>query len=142
MVDTAVKGKVASIPMPGLTAGKGMPSFLGGSVVGVTGKSKNADLAAEWIKDFTSTSSQQALLAKGALPNATNLLDDAAKVAGNEATAIAAKNSWFVPNSPQWADVEKADVLQHMLVDIVTGKKTVDEAAKAADAQITAALKG
>jgi N,N'-diacetylchitobiose transport system substrate-binding protein len=139
MVDTVVKGKVALVPMPGFSSG-GLPSFLGGSVVGVTGKSKNADLAAEWIKDFTSSSSQQALLAKGALPNATNLLDDAAKVSGNEATALAAKSSWFTPNAPTWADVEKANVLQQMLVDIVTGKKSVDDAAKAADTQITTTL--
>jgi len=142
MVDTAVKGKVASIPLPGFNSGQGMPSFLGGSIVGVTGKSKNKDLAAEWIKDFTSTTSMQGLIAKGALPNATNLLDDAAKVKGNEATALAAKTSWFTPVSPNWASVEKANILQQMLVDIVTGKKSVADAAKAADDQITKTLNG
>jgi len=141
MVDTAVKGKVALAPMPGFN-GKGLPSFLGGSVVGVSGKSKNKDLAAEWIKDFTSTKSQQGLIAKAALPNATNLLDDAAKVAGNEATAQAAKSSWFTPNAPNWADVEKANLLQQMLVDIATGKKSVEDATKAADEQITKTLNG
>jgi N,N'-diacetylchitobiose transport system substrate-binding protein len=141
MVDTAVKGKVAAVPLPGFSGG-GMPTFLGGSIVGVTQKSANKGLAAEWIKDFTSTSSEQALLAKGSLPNATNLLDAAAQVSGNEATAKAAKNSWFVPNAPNWADVEKANVLQQMLVDIVTGKKSVQDAAKAADAQIITTLNG
>jgi N,N'-diacetylchitobiose transport system substrate-binding protein len=140
MVDTAVKGKVGSVPLPGYSGG--MPTFLGGSVVGVTGKSKNKDLAAEWVKDFTSTTSMQGLIAKGALPNATNLLDDAAKVKGNEATALAAKNSWFTPNSPNWVNVEKSNILQQMLVDIVTGKKTVDDATKAADDQITKTLNG
>ncbi|GIH14382.1 extracellular solute-binding protein [Rugosimonospora africana] len=140
MVDTAVKGKVAAVPLPGFSDGKSLPSFLGGSIVGVAQKSKNQGLAAEWIKDFTSTSSQQALLAKGALPNATNLLDAAAAVAGNEASATAAKSSWFTPNAPTWADVEKGNILQQALVDIVTGKKSVDDAAKAADEQITSAL--
>jgi N,N'-diacetylchitobiose transport system substrate-binding protein len=139
MVDTAVKGKVDSIPLPGFKSG-GMPSFLGGSVLGVTTKSKNSALAAEWIKDFTSTAQQTALLNKGALPNATNLLDQAAQVKGNEATAQAAKNSYFTPNAPGWADVEKGNVLQQMLVDIVTNKKTVAEATKAADDQITQSL--
>ena len=46
MVDTAVKGKVAAVPLPGATAGKGLPSFLGGSAIGVTGKSQNQALAA------------------------------------------------------------------------------------------------
>lgn len=138
MVDTAVKGKVAAVPLPGFSGG--MPTFLGGSILGVAQKSANKGLAAEWIKDFTATTSMQGMIAKGALPNATTLLDQAAQVKGNEATALAAKNSWFVPNAPTWADVEKANVLQQMLVDIVTGKKTVDAAAKAADAQITQTL--
>ena len=46
MVDTAVKGKVASVPLPGATAGKGLPTFLGGSAIGVSGKSQNKALAA------------------------------------------------------------------------------------------------
>ncbi|MBO0868571.1 MAG: extracellular solute-binding protein [Micromonosporaceae bacterium] len=142
MVDTKVKDKVAAIPLPGFTAGQGMPTFLGGSILGVAAKSSKKDLAAEWVKDFTSTTSQDALLAKGVLPNATTLLDQAAAVKGSEATALAAKNSWFVPNAPKWADVEKGNVLQQMLVDIVTGKKSVDEAAKVADAAIASTLNG
>ncbi|HEU4423161.1 MAG TPA: extracellular solute-binding protein [Pilimelia sp.] len=140
--DTVVKGKVAGTPLPGFTAGQSMPSFLGGSVVGVANKSQNQALAAEWIKIFTSTASQEQLLAKGAIPNATALLDKAAQVKGNEATAIAAKNSYFTPNAPKWADVEKATVLQQMLVDIVTGRKSVADATKAADEQINTILNG
>jgi N,N'-diacetylchitobiose transport system substrate-binding protein len=142
MVDTAVKGKVASVPLPGATAGKGLPSFLGGSAIAVTGVSKNKALAQEWVKYFTDTKSQEGLIAKGALPNATALLDKAAAVAGNEATANAAKNSWFVPMAPKWADVEGANVLQQMLRDIATGKKSVAEATTWADGQITTILNG
>ena len=118
MVDTAVKGKVAAVPLPGASAGQGLPSFLGGSAIAVTGKSQNKALAQEWIKYFTDTKSQEGLIAKGALPNATALLDKAAAVKGNEATAIAAKNSWFLPKAPKWADVERqqrpaADAARH-----------------------------
>jgi len=136
MVDTAVKGKVSTAPMPGI------PSFLGGSDLGVSAKSQNQALAAEWIKYFTDTKAQEALLAKGVLPNATNLLDKAAAVKGNEATANAAKSSWFVPMAEKWADVEKANVLQQALRDIVTGKKSVADAAKWADDQMTSILNG
>jgi len=139
MVDTKVKDKVKAAPLPGLTAGQGLPTFLGGSDLGVTAKSQNQALAAEWIKYFTDTKSQEALLAKGVLPNATSLLDKSA-AAGNEATANAAKNSWFVPMAEKWADVEKANILQQMLTDIVTGKKTVADAAKWADDQINTTL--
>jgi N,N'-diacetylchitobiose transport system substrate-binding protein len=140
MVDTAVKGKVASVPLPGATADKGLPTFLGGSAIAVTGKSKEQALAAEWLKIFTDTKSQDGLIAKGALPNATALLDKAAAVKGNEATALAAKNSWFVPMAPKWADVESNNVLQQMLRDIATGNKTVPDAAKWADEQVTKLL--
>lgn len=140
--DTVVKGKVATIPMPGFTADKGMPTFLGGSVVGVTSKSKNQALATEWARIFTSTATQEALLAKGTLPNSTSLLDKAAQVKGNEAAAVAAKASWFVPNAPKWADVEKANLLQQMGVDIVTNKKSVADATRETDEKIADILNG
>jgi N,N'-diacetylchitobiose transport system substrate-binding protein len=140
MVDTVVKGKIASIPLPGASAGQGLPSFLGGSAIAVSGKTKEKALAQEWIKYFTDTTSQEGLIAKGALPNATSLLDKAAAVKGNEATALAAKSSWFVPMAPKWADVESNNVLQQMLRDISTGTKTVPDAAKWADEQITKLL--
>lgn len=136
LVATKVKGKVAAAPMPGI------PSFLGGSDLGVAAKSQNQALAAEWIKYFTDTKAQEALLAKAVLPNATNLLDKAATVKGNEATALAAKSSWFVPMAEKWADVEKAAVLQQMLRDIVTGKKSVADAATWADGEIEKTLNG
>ena len=139
-VDTAVKGKVAAVPLPGATAGKGLPTFLGGSAIAVTGKSQQKALAQEWVKYFTDTQSQEGLIAKGALPNATSLLDKAAAVKGNEATALAAKNSWFVPMAPKWADVESQNVLQQMLRDIATGTKKVPDAAKWADDQIAKIL--
>jgi N,N'-diacetylchitobiose transport system substrate-binding protein len=139
-VDTVVKGKVAAVPLPGTSAGTPMPSFLGGSDLAVTAKSQKQALAAEWIKDFTSTQIQGELIAKGALPNAKALLPQAAAVAGNAATATAAGSSWFTPLAGTWPDVESANVLQLMLQNIVTGKQTVDAAAKAADAQITTIL--
>ncbi|MEU8230643.1 extracellular solute-binding protein [Actinoplanes sp. NPDC048967] len=133
-VKTKVNGKVATAPLPGI------PSFLGGSDVAVTAKSKNADLAAKWAQIFTDAKSQEGLIAKGVLPNATSLLDKAAAVKGNEATAQAAKETWFVPMAPKWSDVESANVLQNMLVSIATGKATVPAAAKEADAKINEIL--
>ena len=100
-------------------------------------RARTQALAQEWIKYFTDTKAQEGLIAKGALPNATALLDKAAAVKGNEATALAAKNSWFVPMAPKWADVESNNVLQQMLRDIATGKKSVSEATKWADGEIT-----
>ena len=133
-VKTKVAGKVATVAMPEV------PSFLGGSNVGITAKAANPELAAQWIKIFTDTKSQELLIDKGALPNATSLLDKAAAKEGNEASAQAAKSSFFVPMAPKWAEVESANVIQQMLVSIATGKATVADATKKADDQINTIL--
>src|SRR3954471_9670387 len=93
LVDTKVKGKLATAPMPEV------PSFLGGSNLGVTEKSQQKALAAQWIKYFTDSTSMQGLIEKGVLPNSTALLDKAAAQKGSEAAAAAAKSSWFTPNA-------------------------------------------
>jgi N,N'-diacetylchitobiose transport system substrate-binding protein len=133
-VKTAVAGKLALAPLPEV------PSFLGGSNLGVTTKSKSADLASKWIKYFTDSKSMKGLIAKNALPNSTAMLDEAAKVPGMEATSAAAKSSWFTPNAPKWADVENAKVMPQMLRDILTGKKSTAEGAAWADEQINKIL--
>ncbi|XVU27613.1 extracellular solute-binding protein [Actinoplanes sp. CA-054009] len=135
MVPTKVKGKLATAAMPEI------PSFLGGSNLGVAEKSQNKELAAQWIKAFTDSQSMAGLIKANALPNSTALLDKAA--ADNPAlapAAQAAKDSWFTPNAEKWADVEKGAVLQTMLTDILTGKKSVADGAKWADDQINATL--
>ncbi len=133
-VKTKVAGKLALAPMPEI------PSFLGGSNLGVTGKSQNQVLAAKWIKYFTDAKSMEGLIAAKALPNSTALLDKAAADESMAAAANAAKNSWFPPNSDKWADVEKQTVMQTMLRDILTGKKTTQEAAAWGDQQINTIL--
>ena len=47
-----------------------------------------------------------------------------------------------MPTAPNWVNVENADVLQNMLVQIYTGSKSVTAAAKSADKQIEKILNG
>jgi N,N'-diacetylchitobiose transport system substrate-binding protein len=133
--DPSLKDKIAAYPLPSATAGQVAPTFLGGSVLAVPAKSPNVDLAAQWIKAFTSTANQKALAAKSVLPNSTTLLADVPKE--SQPFAQAAQKSWFVPTAPNWANVETAQVIPNMLVDILTGKSTIPDATKAASAQIT-----
>jgi N,N'-diacetylchitobiose transport system substrate-binding protein len=51
-----------------------------------------------------------------------------------------AKNSRFTPTSPNWANVEAANILPDMLVSIFTGRATIPEATKEASEQITTTL--
>jgi N,N'-diacetylchitobiose transport system substrate-binding protein len=119
--------------MPGHVKGQAMPGFLGGSDLAVPVTSPNKSLAAAWIADFTSTSSEKALQAKGNIPNATNLL-------GNSVNERAAARSWFVPTAKHWVDVENGNILRNMLAQILTGKLTVKQAAASASDNIASVL--
>ena len=134
-VGTSTRASTAQFVMPSHTAGQPMPGFLGGSDLAVPAPSKNNALAADWIKDFTSTDAERALQAKGNIPNATNLL-------GTSVNERAAARSWFVPAAKHWVDVENGNILRNMLAQILKGKLTVKQAAASASDNITSVLNG
>ncbi|MFD5537429.1 extracellular solute-binding protein [Streptomyces sp. NPDC127079] len=130
-----LKDDLVNFVMPG-PSGKNMPVFLGGSDLAIPVKSKAQGVAAEWINAFTGPAGQKGLMGKGNLPNNKA---DLATLKNDPATAVpaeAAASNWFVPMAPGWGQVEKAQVLQNMLQNIGTGKQSVQDAAKAADAAI------
>jgi N,N'-diacetylchitobiose transport system substrate-binding protein len=132
-VGAKYKGTTAQFVMPGHVKGQAMPGFLGGSDLAVPATSSNKGLAADWIKDFTSTSSERALQGKGNIPNATNLL-------GASVNERAASRSWFVPTAKHWVDVENGNVLRNMLAQILTGKLSIKQAASSASDNIASVL--
>ena len=127
------KTQTAQFVMPSHIAGKPMPGFLGGSDLAVPVSSSNKSLAADWVKDFTDTTSEKALQAKGNIPNATNLL-------GTSINERAAARSWFVPTAKHWVDVENGNILRNMLAQILTGKLTIKQAAASAGDNIASVL--
>ncbi|MFE2235408.1 extracellular solute-binding protein [Streptomyces sp. NPDC059442] len=130
-----LKDKLETFVTPG-PSGKNLPVFLGGSDLAIPVKSKAQGVAAEWIAAFTGPEGQKGLIGKGNLPNNKT---DLAPLKSDPATAVAAtaaESSWFVPTAPGWGQVEKAQTLKTMLIDIAKGKKTVEQAAKDADAAI------
>jgi N,N'-diacetylchitobiose transport system substrate-binding protein len=132
-VGAKYKGSTAQFVMPGHVAGTSMPGFLGGSDLAVPITSSQKALATDWIKDFTSTSSEKTLQAKGNIPNATNLL-------GSTVNERAASRSWFVPTAKHWVDVENGNILRNMLAQILTGKLSVKQAAQSASDNIASVL--
>ncbi len=132
-VGKAYTATTAQFVMPGHVKGQAMPGFLGGSDLAVPVTSSNKALAADWIKDFTGTSSEKALQAKGNIPNATNLL-------GGSVNERAASRSWFVPTAKHWVDVENGNILKNMLGQILTGHQTVKQAAQSASDNIASVL--
>ncbi|HTJ68470.1 MAG TPA: extracellular solute-binding protein [Actinospica sp.] len=138
----ALAKDISTFAIPGATAGTVTPTFVGGSDLAVPANASNAALGAEFIKYYTDTTSET-MLAKYAMPNNTTLMPTfEAGSAGNKVAGEAAADSWFVPNTPAWTNVESQNVLQNMLEAIATGKQSVDAAAKAADTQIATILNG
>jgi N,N'-diacetylchitobiose transport system substrate-binding protein len=138
--DPTLKPKLGVFPLPSHTAGQTAPVFLGGSDLGIAKKSKHSQWAADWTKLMTGTTYQtQMVTVGGVIPNTTSLVsvqtDPLLKEFG-----IAAKNSRFVPNSPNWANVETANVIPNMMVAILTGQSSVADATKSADTQIAQIL--
>ena len=134
-----LKPVMGAFAMPSHTPGKTMPGFLGGSDLAIPAASQNQDLARQWIADFTSNASMAGIVKAGNLPNTTSLLG---LVKGTPGSALAqsAKQTWFVPTAKNWANVESSNVLRTMLSNILTGKQSVAQAAKATSDQITKIL--
>jgi N,N'-diacetylchitobiose transport system substrate-binding protein len=136
-----LEGSIGAYPMPSHTKGKYMPTFLGGSNLGVPVTSKNKSMASDWIAAYTSTANETLMATKGGvIPNTTSL----AKINASKPTlapfAEAAKYSWFVPSTPNWANVESANVLQNMLTGILRNPGQTKDLASKASQQITEIL--
>jgi N,N'-diacetylchitobiose transport system substrate-binding protein len=136
----ALASSINAYPMPSHTKGKFMPTFLGGSDLAIPVTTKNQSLAADWIKAFTGTAAQSEIAKAGNIANTTKLLAFNASNPKLAPFARAAKFSWFVPTSPNWINVENANVLQNMVVKIATGRASVKAAANSANSQITRIL--
>jgi N,N'-diacetylchitobiose transport system substrate-binding protein len=119
--------------MPSHVKGQPIPGFLGGSTLAIPSQSASKSEAIEWLADFTSNASEQALEKKGNIPNATNLL-------GNSINERAAARSWFVPQAKHWVDVENGNIIKTMLAQILTGRLTVTQAANVASDNIAQTL--
>ena len=137
-----LKDKIGTFALPGPTADKTMPAFLGGSNLAISAGSKNPDQAYDYLK-LLATKYQTNMVSEGkVIPNSISLLATAKQDPAVAPAAIAAENGWFVPSSPNWGTVESGNVLQDMMVAILTGKKSVQEAAKTASDAITQKLNG
>jgi N,N'-diacetylchitobiose transport system substrate-binding protein len=132
----AIEPKMAAYPMPSHIKGRYLPGFAGGSVLGVPAPSKNKQLATEWIAAFTTTKNEILMARAGNIANTTTLAGVNKRNPRLYPFALAAKNSWYIPTAKNWPKVEKAFVLESMLVSIFTGKSSVQAAAKKADDQI------
>ncbi len=139
--DPTLKDKLGVFPIPSHTSGQTAPVFLGGSDLGIAAKGRAQGLSQEWIGLLEGTKFQTQMATVGqVIPNTTTLLNVNAGDPLIGTFASAAKNSRFVPNSPNWANVESSNVIPDMLVSIFTGKASVADASKSASDKITQIL--
>jgi N,N'-diacetylchitobiose transport system substrate-binding protein len=137
----ALKDQLGAFPIPSHNAGQTAPVFLGGSDLGVAAKSKHVNLANEWVAMLTGQKHMTDMATVGGvIPNTTSLLSLGTGI--NSTFFNAAKNSRFVPNSQNWANVESANVIPDMLVKIFTKQQSVADATGAASTKITSILNG
>jgi N,N'-diacetylchitobiose transport system substrate-binding protein len=132
--------KMGAYPMPSHIKGRYMPTFLGGSDLGIPISAKNKSLGADWIKAFTGTASETIIAKAGNVPNTTKLANVNAHNPALAPFARAAKYSWFVPTAPNWVNVENSHLLKQMLTAILTNRKSVQAAAHSASKQMAKIL--
>ena len=139
--DPSLLPKLGAFPIPSHNPGQTAPVFLGGSDLGISAKSQHQALAQEWVGLLGGTKFQTQMVTQGGvIPNTTTLTSLSTGLPA--IFAAAAKTSRFTPNSPNWANVESANVLQDMLVSIFTGKATIPAASSTAADKITQILNG
>jgi N,N'-diacetylchitobiose transport system substrate-binding protein len=134
---------LGTFPFPG-KSGKNQPVFLGGSDWGIAEKSKNADLAKEWVKIAASPSIQSDYVFghDGWIPNSVQ----GAAEAATKAPALtapyftAAKISNPTPSAAGWLTIEGDNSITQFFQDVSTGSSSVPAAAKAFDSHLATAL--
>ncbi len=130
---------LGAFALPGLTAGETAPIFAGGSNVAVATKSAAPTKAKAALEIMLSEDYQKLLAEQGLTPgiiSAASALPDT-PIAQAQAAALA--NSKGTPASPNWAEVEAAQIIPDALVRIAQGED-VEAVATALDEQIEAIL--
>ena len=130
---------LAAFALPGMKAGETAPIFAGGSNVAVATKSDSPDMAKAALTIMLSEGYQKLLAEQGLTPgikSAAQYLPDT-PIAKAQAEALA--NSKFTPTSPNWAEVEAAQIIPDALVKIAQGGDVATIAAEL-DAAIEAIL--
>ena len=136
----SLKGKVGTFPVPSHTAGQTAPVFLGGSDLAIPAGSKNQDLAYDWLKLMLSQKYQTQLSKQnGAIPATASI---AQTTLGSDpllsAMVKSSANGKITPNDKAWAAVEASpNPIKDMLTKVLSGKASIDAAAKEASNLIT-----
>lgn len=135
MEDGEVKGDYAVVPLPGVEKGDIAPAFAGGNNIGVMKSSSHRSLAVGLMRELAGKRTQERFFAElGFLPTFSDTRQKAAAREPFVAPFVKTLESGteFVPATPAWAEIDAGQILPTMFQEIVSGKKSVPEAAGAA----------
>ncbi|WP_405723893.1 extracellular solute-binding protein [Streptomyces sp. NBC_01537] len=138
-----VKGKYAVVPLPGLTSGSIAPAFAGGNNLGVMKSTSHRTLAADFAELLGGADYQQKMFdAMGNMPALSDVQSAVAQKTAWEAPFVKTLQSGtkFVPVTPAWSAIDSQAVVPTMMQEIVTGKKSVDQATADAAKKMDAAF--
>ncbi|WP_084614485.1 sugar ABC transporter substrate-binding protein [Nakamurella lactea] len=141
-----MKGNLGAFAIPGKTADKLSPSFLGGSHLGIFKASQNKELAWKFIELMSSDKyAQQWAQSSNFFPGIKSLLDETAKSADPLIAPFAkqmVEAGKSMPVTPDWGKIEGAKVLTKMLQSVLTGKASVADATKTAAGEMNDSFGG
>ena len=127
---------LGSFPFPGLS-GNAQPVMLGGSDWAIPARSKNVDLALNWVQIAASPTIQSEYVygVDGWIPNSSEGIDAAQETLDpvKQAFFAAALNSRATPANANWTTLSSNRELQNMFSAIASGSKSVDDAAASFD---------
>ncbi len=138
--DTYAKD-LGAFALPGLTEGETAPIFAGGSNIAVATKSEAPGKAKAALTIMLSEDYQKLLAEQGLTPGIVSAAQYLPDTPIAQAQAAALANSKFTPTSPNWAEVEAAQIIPDALVKIAEGGD-VEQIATDLDAQIEQILNG
>ena len=130
---------LGAFALPGLEAGETAPIFAGGSNVAVATKSAAPTKAKAALEIMLSEDYQKLLAEQGLTPGIISAASALPDTPIAQAQAVALANSKGTPASPNWAEVEAAQIIPDALVRIAQGED-VEAVATALDEQIEAIL--
>ena len=138
-------GHIGSFPFPSkANPGQNMPNFLGGSDLAIAAKSKNANLALQFVKFIDSDAIQvkQISQASGHIPVSSQLIEQVVTTLPDEMKSFyeSAKLSISTPATPGWATIESDNSVTDFFSQIAAGTKTPEQAGANFDKHLNQAL--
>jgi N,N'-diacetylchitobiose transport system substrate-binding protein len=127
---------IGTFAFPGRSGAQ--PVMLGGSVWGIAAKSRNSDLALQWLKVATSPTVQdrwvfgQDSWIPGSIEGAKRARSKVSPTFQGFFTAALRSNA--TPASPGWAEIEGAAMINRMFASVASGRKSPAGAARDYDA--------